>query len=84
LVPLDSATNPPRIPAVGSIGHTGFQSGELRIAAKFPLYGYISTTINGVGADLFPLYKNRVNVSTTNLLMVDNPVANSDVATIGY
>jgi hypothetical protein len=82
LLPLDSPTNPPRV-GIDSIDHSDFTSGELRIRAAFPMYGYIQTTIDGVNSDLYPLYKNRVNVETVNILGFDGfPV--SDVARIGY
>jgi hypothetical protein len=84
LSPLYSTTNPP-LPGNTSIQHSTFVSGELRIQMAAPLFGWIATVINGVEADLYPLFKDRVNVNVVDLGAPDWAApATSNVRQLGY
>jgi len=84
LSPLVSATNLP-LPGNFSIDHSTYTSGELRIIANAPMFGYIATVVAGTEADLFPLVRNRINIDIVNIGADDDASAGvSDVRQIGF
>jgi hypothetical protein len=84
LSPLISPSNLP-LPGNFSIDHSTYNSGELRIEARAPMYGYTSTIVNGLEADLFPLVRNRLNINIVNLGADDDASGGvSNVRVIGY
>jgi len=84
LSPLLSPTNLP-LPGNFAIDHSTYTSGELRIVAAAPMYGYVSTVVNGVESDLFPLIRNRLAINILNLGADDDPSGGvSNVRLIGF
>ncbi len=80
MAPFDSSTNAP-LPGQPVISHTTYTSGEAMIQTGAPVFGYVYTTVQGVGSDIYPLVPQRIWVNVSNLVGVDLR-ANPDVVMV--
>lgn len=85
IAPFSSATNPP-LPGMPVIQHSVYTHGEalLWTLGRVPMFGYVYTTVNGVGADIYPLEIEGLPVNVANVegADLDNAGVNVDIISL--
>lgn len=66
IAPFYSATNPAR-PGMPTIQHSTYTHGEVLIDTnRVPMFGFVYTTVAGIGSDIYPLIMEQVGIQTDN------------------